>query len=61
VLRIRDRGWEKVSIRITFIFTTQVETRQQEEEDLFARALSGLGEDDGNAAVEFVYDEQQEN
>ena len=32
----------------------QVETPLQEEEDLFARALTWLGEDDGNAAVEFV-------
>jgi hypothetical protein len=38
-----------------------VETPQQEEEDLFARALSGLGEDDGNAAVEFENDDQQLN
>jgi hypothetical protein len=33
------------------IFPTQVEP-PQEEEDLFARAMAGLGEDDGNAADE---------
>ncbi len=36
---------------LILIFPTQVEP-PQEEEDLFARAMSGLGEDDGNAADE---------
>ena len=32
-------------------------TPELEEENLFARAMSRLGEDDGNAAVEFVFND----